>query len=312
MKPLGAPPPTRIASPAKGSARARLRRLVVFVERVGRRFFAQRMPVYAAALAYRGLLALVPFALLSLSLIGLVGIEGSLPRITAALIRLRGNRGDDGATTEVPLEGLLSIGVVVGLWSMSVGARLFMQALNAVHGVEETRTPLARAVASVIFLPALAAVTVVATVLLVVTSKILATIAYWIGLASVFEFLGSWVRAPLALAVIGCAVAASYRFGPSVRPPVRAVAAGAGVAVALWTAASLAFGFALSTVLDYGSTYGGLGAAVALLVYLHLTAIILLVGAQVSAVVAPAERRLPAPEPRAPSTPGRSPGDASA
>lgn len=303
MKRRGAPPSTRIS--ARGSARAGLR-LVAFVERVGRRFFAQGMPVYAAALAYRGLLALVPFALLSLSLIGLVGIEGSLPRITAALLRLRGHRGGDGATTEVPLEGLLSVGVVVGLWSMSVGARLFMQALNAVHEVEETRTPLARAVSSAVFLPALAGVTVAATVLLVVTSRILAKIAYWIGLAPVFEFLGSWVRAPLALAVIAGAVAAAYRFGPSVRPPVRAVAAGAGVAVALWTAASLAFGLALSTVLDYGSTYGGLGAAVALLVYLHLSAVILLVGAQVSAVVARAEGGLSAP----PAPPGRSPGDA--
>lgn len=275
----------RLHAGPSGSARAGTRAITGFVQLALRRFFEQGMTVYAAALAYRGLLALVPFALLLLALIGLLGIEGSLPRLTGMLLRLRGRHGDDGATTEVPLEGLLSLGAVVGLWAMATGARLFMRALNAAHGVQETRTPLARAISAAVFLPALAAIAVVATVLLLITTRILAGIAGWVGLTPIVAFLGSWIRTPLALAVIAGAVVAAYRFGPSVRPPVRAVVAGAGVAVALWAAVSFAFGFALSTVLDYGSTYGGLGAAVALLVYLNLSAIVLLLGAQVSALL---------------------------
>src|SRR5690606_3004236 len=93
--------------------------ITLFVELVVRRFFQQGMTVYAGALAYRGLLALIPFALFVLSLIGLLGIVGSLPRLTVMLLRARGRRGDDGATMDVPLEGHLSLGVIIGLWSMA-------------------------------------------------------------------------------------------------------------------------------------------------------------------------------------------------
>lgn len=256
-----------------------------FVQLVVRRFFQQGMTVYAAALAYRGLLALIPLALFILSIIGLFGIEGSLPRLTGLLLRARGRRGDDGATMDVPLEGLLSLGVIIGVWSMSTGARLFMRALNVAHNVEERRSRLARVISAAVFLPALAVSAIAATFLLLITSRIIAWTAGWVGLAPVATSVGSWLRMPIAFMVVAGAIAGAYHFGPSVRPPLRAVVAGAAVAVVLWVGSSLAFSFALSTVLDYGSTYGALGAGVALLVYLHLSAVVLLLGAQISAVL---------------------------
>lgn len=248
-----------------------------------RRFTAHGMTVYAAALAYRGLLALIPLALFVLALLALFGIEGSLPRLTAALLRLR-PQPDAPAPGALPLGGLLSAGAIVGAWSMSMGARLLMRALNAAHEVEETRRPVARLAFSLVFLPALAGVTVLATVLLLVTSRVIAWTAGWLGVGALVEFLGSWLRVPSAFALLGLAVSAVYYFGPSVRPPLRAVAAGAALAVACWGATSLAFSLAVSTVLDYGATYGSLGAAVALLVYLNLSAAVLLFGAEVSAL----------------------------
>jgi membrane protein len=272
---------------ARGIVRGYPNAIVAFGQLVVRRFFAQGMPVFAGALAYRGLLALIPFALLFLSLIGLLGIGSSLPGLMGILLRLSGRPGADGATTEVPLEGLISLGAVVGVWSMATGAELFMRAVNAAHEVEETRTTLVRIVTSVVFLPVLGAVTVAATLLLLVTSRILATMAGWVRLTPLLVLLDGWLRTPIALLVIAGAVAAAYRYGASVKPPWRAAVAASVVAVALWATASYAFSFALSTVLDYGSTYGALGAAVALLVYLHLCATVLLLGAQVSALLQP-------------------------
>jgi membrane protein len=258
--------------------------IVRFGRRVVLRFVAKGMTVYAGALAYRGLLALIPLALIILALIGLLGMEGSVPRLTAALLRLRG--APDGAAATVPLEGLLSAGAVVGTWSIATGARLLMRALNTAHAVEETRPPVARFAFSLVFLPALAVVTVAAMVLLLVTTRIIAWIGGWIGVGPLLDFLGSWLRLPAALGLLVFAVGAVFRFGPSVRPPGRAVAAGAALTVVLWAVVSAAFGLAVSTVLDYGSTYGGLGAAVALLVYLNLLALVLLLGAEVSAEIA--------------------------
>jgi membrane protein len=244
------------------------------------------MPVYAGALAYRGLLVLVPMALLFVWLLGLFGLERSLPRLTAALLRLRASARDaEAATGALPLEGLLSIGVIVGVWSMGTGARLLVRALNAAHGVEETRRPVMLVAFSLVFLPALAVLTVLATVLLLLTSRTIAWSAGLVGLGAVVDFIGPWLRIPLAFGLLGLALSAVYRFGPSMPPPFRAVALGAAVAVTLWVVTSLAFSFAVSNVLDYGSTYGRLGAAVALLVYLNLSAMVLLFGAEVSAMM---------------------------
>lgn len=251
--------------------------------RVLRRFTRHDMAIYGAALAQRGLLALIPAALLVLVLIGLFGVETALPRVTEMLLRLR--PGTAAAADVPPLGALLSISAVVGVWSAATGARMLMRALNAVHEAREQRPAARRTALSFVALPALALVAVLATVLLLVTSQMVAWLAGGIGLGGVVRFLGSWLRFPVALGLVGCAVAAVYRYGPSVRVPWRAVAAGAALAVALWAAASFAFGVAVSTVLDYGTTYGSFGGAVALLVYLHLSAAVLLLGAEVSAVI---------------------------
>lgn len=195
MEPHSHQPP-RAPADDRGPAIVRLGRLVVL------RFLAQGMTVYAGALAYRGLLALVPLALIVLALIGLLGMEGSLPRITAALLRLRGATGGAGGAAAVPLEGLLSAGAVVGTWSIATGARLLMRALNAAHAVEEARPPVARFAFSLVFLPALAVVTVAAMVLLLVTTRIVGWIGAWIGVGPVLDFLGSWLRLPAALALL--------------------------------------------------------------------------------------------------------------
>lgn len=253
---------------------------VRFAVTVVRRFVEHGMTVFAAALAYRGLVALVPFVLVVLALFDWLGVGGPLPRLPATLLRLWPGRGDGQGAEAVG--GLLSAGGV-GIWSMATGARLLMRALNTAHQVKEARPLVRRFAFSLVFLPAIAAVTAVATVLLLLTSQVVDGIGGWLGIRPVLEFLGTRLRFPAALALLGLAVGAVYRLGPSVRPPYRAVAAGAALTVVLWAGASAGFAWAVSTVLDYGSTYGSLGAAVALLVYLHLSALVLMLGAEVSA-----------------------------
>jgi membrane protein len=256
---------------------------VRFAVAVVRRFVEHGMTVYAAALAYRGLVALVPFVLVVLGVFDWLGVGDPhpLPRLPAGLLQFSGTGGDGPAM--VSGGELLSAGAVVGIWSMATGARLLMRALNTAHQVKEERPLVRHFTFSLVFLPAVAAVTAVATVLLLLTSRVVDGIGGVLGMAPVLAFLGSWLRFPAALALLGLAVGTVYRFGPSVHPPYRAVAAGATVTVVLWAAASAGFAWAVSTVLDHGSTYGSLGAAVALLVYLHLSALVLMLGAEVSA-----------------------------
>lgn len=106
-----------------------------------------------------------------------------------------------------------------------------------------------------------------------------------IGLAEALVALWWWFRIPVALFLLMLAVSAIYYFVPNTHRPFRFVASGAVVAVILWVSASLGFSFYLFNFADYDAIYGSLGAAVALLIYLYLSAAALLLGAEVNEAI---------------------------
>ena len=254
-----------------------------------RNFSRHDMAVFAMALAYRGLLALFPFAVF------LVGVVSFL-RVDAVLgwLAEQGPPGlrDDVAQPVASLlgqvlgedqGGLLSVGIVVAFWSVSMGARLLARALNAVEEVEETRPVVKRVASSLIFAPFLALAGVTAVGLMLVTSRAMVWIAGWVSLDGAFVPLWILLRWPVALLLLALVVAAVYRYAPDADLPFRSVLPGALVAVVSWASASLAFSFLLGVFPDHGATYGGLGTAISLLFYLYFSAAVLLFGAELNA-----------------------------
>jgi membrane protein len=110
-------------------------------------------------------------------------------------------------------------------------------------------------------------------------------IAELVGLDEVFVLLWEWLRFPVALTLLAVVLSLVYRFGPDVKQRFRTVALGAALAVVLWAICSVGFSFYLANFADYGVTYGSLGAAVGLLLYLNLTASVVLLGAEVNATI---------------------------
>ncbi len=103
-----------------------------------------------------------------------------------------------------------------------------------------------------------------------------------IGLDATFVALWWWLRLPVALFMLMLAVSAIYRFVPNAARPIRSIVPGAVIAVVAWALATLGFSFYIYNFADYGVIYGSLGTAVALLVYLYLSAAALLLGAEVN------------------------------
>lgn len=93
------------------------------------------------------------------------------------------------------------------------------------------------------------------------------------------------LRVPVALVLLALVVSIVYRYVPSANLLFRAVAPGAVLAVALWALASLAFSLFLSITPDYGAAYGSLGAAISLILYLYVSAVVVLLGAEVNAAI---------------------------
>jgi membrane protein len=270
------------------------------------------MPTHASALAYQGLFALFPFVIFLGVLLAVLQIDVYFDRLIEqarsqppqqvpgplepVLEKVGSSLSEEvlapatdrlvGQGQEVAESKLLPFGIVFfAVWSASGLAWTLLEALNAVHEVEETRPLWRRFALSVVFAPVLAVVVIVGAGLLLVGPRLAEWLAERIGMDEAFVALWWWLRIPVALILLMLAVSAIYHLVPNTNRLFRFVASGAVVAVIAWALASLGFSFYLSNFANYGVIYGGVGTAVALLVYLYLSATALLLGAEVNEAV---------------------------
>jgi membrane protein len=274
-------------------------------ERSIRKFFEHRMSTYAAALAYRGLFGLFPFMLILVVLVGVFGSPDYFDRLIEQAQAQSSQQVphqlepvvERGREQGQPLQNmieqaheqaggeLLFFGIAVALWSISALARTLTEAFNTAYEVAESRPGWKRGALSVAFGPGLALLVIVATGLMLIGPRLVERIAELIGLDELFMFLWGWLRFPVALLLLAAVLSVVYRYGPDARQRFRSVVVGAALAVALWAISSIGFSFYLANFANYGVTYGSLGAAVGLLFYLYLSASVVLMGAEVNAVI---------------------------
>jgi membrane protein len=268
-------------------------------------FFEHPMGTYAAALAYRGLFGLFPFALILVVLVGALGFPDFFDR---AMDQARAQSSRyvpqqlepvvEQAREQVrPLLGmieraekqaggkLLFFGVAVALWSVSAVARTLTEAFNVAYQVAETRRWWKQLVLSLAFGPVLALVVIVSVALMLVGPQLVGSIAALVDLDELFVRLWGWLRFPVALLLLAVALSVVYRFGPNAKQRFQSVVPGAALSVVLWAISSVGFSFYLANFADYGVTYGSLGAAVGLLFYLYLCASVVLFGAELNAAI---------------------------
>lgn len=268
-------------------------------------FFEHPMATYAAALAYRGLFGLFPFVLILVVLVGALGFPDFFDR---AMDQARAQSSRyvpqqlepvvEPAREQVkPLLGmieraekqaggkLLFFGVAVALWSVSAVARTLTEAFNVAYQVVETRSWWKQLVLSLAFGPVLALVVIVSVALMLVGPQLIGSIAALVNLDEVFVRLWGWLRFPVAFLLLAVVLSVVYRFGPNAKQRFRLVVPGAALGVALWAISSVGFSFYLANFANYGVTYGSLGAAVGLLLYLYLCASVVLFGAELNAAI---------------------------
>jgi membrane protein len=281
--------------------------IIEVVERVAASYFEHRMATYAAALAYRGLFGLFPFILLLVALVGIFASPDAFGQLVSEIKSQASEQIpkqlepliEQGREQIKPLEDmtmraqkqldgeLLVVGVVVALWSVSAFASTLADAFNTVYGFTERRSWWKAQALSVATGPIVAVVVIVALVSLVLGNRVIESVAEALGLRAVSILLLAWVHYPVMLAVLWAALSFVYRYSPAVTLPLRSVMPGAALAVVAWAIASVGFSIYLSTFADYGVTYGSVGAAVGLLIYLNLSASIILAGAELNAALHP-------------------------
>ena len=246
----------------------------------------------AAALTYYAVLALFPALIALVSLLGVVGQGQSTVDTMLEIVDRIGPASAvdslrptiEGLTT-APGAGLaLVLGLLGALWSASGYVGAFGRAMNRVYEIGEGR-PIWKLRPIMLLVTLLSVVLVaIALVALVVTGPVAEAVGDAVGLGSTAVAVWDVAKWPVLLAVVMAIVAVLYYATPNVRQPrFRWISVGAAVAIGTWIVASALFGLYVATFASYDKTYGTLGGVVVFLLWLWITNLALLVGAELDA-----------------------------
>jgi membrane protein len=261
------------------------------LRRTVREFKDDNLSDWGAALTYYGILSIFPALLALISILGLVGQSATQPLIdnlgsvapgpakqivTSALQNLQKSQGAAGI--------LFIVGLATALWSASGYIAAFMRASNAIYDVGEGR-PIWKT------LPVRIGVTIVAVLLLaisalaiVLTGPLARRVGDVIGLGSAAVTAWDIAKWPVLLLIVSFMFAFLYWAAPNVKhPKFRWVSPGGVLAVVLWLIASAAFAFYVANFGSYNKTYGTLGGVIVFLVWLWISNIVVLLGAEFNA-----------------------------
>lgn len=252
---------------------------------------ADNITDWAAALTYYGVLALFPALLVLVSVLGLIGdsavrgaqnvIRDVVPAQSARDILLTGVsqvQGSAGTAGLVAIFGLLG-----AYWTASGYVGAFMRAANAIYDVPEGR-PLARTLAFRLGTTALVGLMVlVSLVLLVFSGKLSEQVGRRLGVGSAGVTAWDVAKWPVLLVLVSLTFAVLYWATPNARQRFRWISPGGLFAVLAWAVVSTGFAFYVANFGSYNKTYGSLAGVIVFLVWLWLSNVAILLGAELSA-----------------------------
>lgn len=248
----------------------------------------------SAALSYYFIFALLPTLLFLTALLALLPVPQLLNRLMAYVSDVL--PGDAGLLVRKTLgqalhgahAGLLSVGAVTALWAASSGMTSIMAALN-VERRSWWRERLLAVGLTIVF----SVLAVVALVLLVFGQNLGEAIAIAKGWGTAFRMIWQIVRWPLAIYLGIAAISLVYRLAPAANQRWAWVTPGSAFAVVTWAIMSVALRFYVDHFANYNATYGSIGGLILLMLWLYLSGVVLLVGAEINFEIARAASARP-------------------
>lgn len=264
------------------------------LRKTAREFVGDQCTDLAAALTYFGVLAAFPALLAIVSLLGLVGdaeqTTNDLLDLAGGLVpadTLEALREPLQRLTTSPAAGLgLATGIVGALWSASAYVGAFSRAMNRVYSIDEGR-PFWKLRPMMLVVTVLAVVVaVVAAVMLVASGPVARAIGDSLGLGDTAVLVWNIVKWPVLVALVVALIAVLYYATPNAKQPkFRWMSIGALFALVSWVVASALFGLYVVNFSSYDSTYGSIGGVIVFLLWVWITNIALLFGAELDAEI---------------------------
>ncbi len=283
---------SRLADALEAGPVGRVRRIAVGF---AREFLEDDLMGLSGELAYRWLLSIFPLAIMIAAISGIaaqgLGVEdpsgrlldaagSSLPPEAAATLRPQLERilqQQDGA--------LLSLGLLLSIWAAASGMKAIIKGLNRAYDVVETRPFWRQNVVALALTVLLGAAVVLSFIALVAGQVAAQDVAAALGLQEATAWVFEVAPYPLAILALGAASWFLYWSAPARRPAKRWALPGVILFVPGWIIATFLFSLYVANFGSYDDTYGALGGVIVLLLWFYLTALILLAGGEINAVL---------------------------
>jgi membrane protein len=263
------------------------------LKRTVKGFLADNLTDWAAALTYYGVLAIFPALIVVVSVLGLIGKSATQPLIdnlgtvapgqakdiiTSAIRNIEHSKGAAGV--------FFAIGLLAAVWSASGYIGAFMRASNAIYDMPEGRPIWKTLPIRVGLTVALMLLTAVTAIGVTLSGDLARKVGKLVGVGGTAVDVWNIAKWPVLLVLVSLMFAFLYWAAPNVKQPgFRWISPGGVLAVIGWVIASAAFDFYVSHFGSYNKTYGALAGPIVFLVWLWVSNVMILLGAEFNAEI---------------------------
>jgi membrane protein len=245
----------------------------------------------AAELAYYFFLALFPALLFLVALASYFPIENLIddiigrmsrfaPRDVLVIVRDQITKiaaGEHG--------GLLTLGMLLTLWSTSAGMMAIINTLNKAYDIEESRPWWKVRLTAIALTIALALFILISFALVIIGPTFAEKVAEWFHMGTAFVWTWWILQWPVVFVLVATAIGLCYYFAPDAEQDWVWLTPGSVLATALWLLFSLGFKVYVSNFADYNATYGTIGGVIVMLLWFYASGLAILIGAELNAEI---------------------------
>ncbi len=246
----------------------------------------------AAQIAFYAMLGLFPFMIFLLSFISTFPLGEKLQPLL--LTALEDQMPVEAAhyVTNIVMElipqsnqGLLSFGLLAGLWGASMAIGALITTINRAYNIRPRRNIVVQKILAIGLTLGLSGVWLLAMTIILVGPQATQMVFEWVGIASETNTFWTSLRLPMAFLLNLVALSVLYYVAPEAKQRFRWILPGAFTSTLLWLLASSAFRVFLRNFGHYNKTYGSLATVVILMMWLWISGLLFLLGAEINALM---------------------------
>jgi membrane protein len=270
----------------------RLKRFWLFLIRLQREMGYDDAMGMAAQIAFYTMLGLFPFLIFLLSLVSSFPLGESLKPLMLEALSDQMPAESAEYVAGIVLEqlpqysqGLLSVGLLASLWGASMAVGALITTINRAYNILPRRNIVTQKILAIILVLLLSGMWLMSMTIILVGPGVTQHLFEFMGIASETNTFWTSIRLPMAFLLNLTALTILYYFAPEARQRLLSILPGAFTSTILWMMASSGFRIFLRNFGAYNKTYGSLAAVVILMVWLWISGLIFLLGAEINSLM---------------------------